>query len=243
MTRAPDQPAAPDLPDQPAAPDLPEQYPATPDLPDRSPADTCTADTPAAPDSTDFPDPDLTDSPDRSPADTPTADTPTADTQDVPESPAASGAPAAPDRVAALLAALGDDAAEVAATLRAEAIRGVRGGSLTHPISRWLTRHVPGLGASLGADEVQLFPRAPATGTFRHAAFVSLPPAVRAFADGFDDGRHPELELWMEPPDLVPTGHVDPADPLATGQAYRAVGVAAMPAVPAARSYHDQPPP
>lgn len=102
------------------------------------------------------------------------------------------------DHIANLLDTMGDDPATVAATLRAEEIRGMRGSALAHPVCRWLVRLVPDLGAVIGADTIQVF--RPGRGHSMQSVLVPLPAQVRAFADRFDDGQHPELELWLGPP-------------------------------------------
>lgn len=106
------------------------------------------------------------------------------------------------EHVANLLDALGDGAEAVATSLRTEEVRGVRGSALAHPVCRWLVRLVPDLGAVLGPDTVQVF--RPGREVALHRAIVPLPPPVRAFADRFDEGHHPELELCLAPPSLMP---------------------------------------
>lgn len=107
------------------------------------------------------------------------------------------------DHVATLLDAMGTDPVAIATTLRAEQVHGIRGSVLVHPVCRWLIRLVPDLGAVLGRDTVNVF--RPGRGRSIHGAVVPLPDAVRAFADRFDDGEHPELELSMMPPPIPPS--------------------------------------
>ena len=113
------------------------------------------------------------------------------------------------DHVATLLDAMGTDPVAVASTLRAEEIHGIRGSVLVHPVCRWLIRLVPDLGAVLGRDTVNVF--RPGRGRVIHGAVVPLPDAVRAFADRFDDGEHPELELSMLPRPITPSETATPA--------------------------------
>ncbi|HLU33610.1 MAG TPA: hypothetical protein VKZ74_06280 [Natronosporangium sp.] len=144
------------------------------------------------------------------------------------------------DHVATLLDAMGTDPVAVASTLRAEEIHGIRGSVLVHPVCRWLIRLVPDLGAVLGRDTVNVF--RPGRGRAIHGAVVPLPDAVRAFADRFDDGEHPELELSMLPRPITPSetatpaGEADPPASTAPGSALPVgpdEGEAAEPAGPA----------
>lgn len=105
------------------------------------------------------------------------------------------------EHVAGLLEAMGDDPVTVAGTLRTEEIRGMRDSVIAHPVCRWLVRLVPDLGAVLGEETVNVF--RPGRGQTRHGAVVPLPPAVRAFADRFDDGDYPDLELSLSAPVLA----------------------------------------
>jgi hypothetical protein len=117
------------------------------------------------------------------------------------------------DHVATLLDAMGEDPGAVATTLRTEEVRGVRGSALAHPVCRWLVRLVPDLGAAIGLDTVHVF--RPGTGLTMQGALVPLPTAVREFADRFDDGHHPDLELRLESPvaNLGPDEVYGPAAP------------------------------
>src|SRR5690606_21485376 len=114
------------------------------------------------------------------------------------------------------------------------------GSVLVHPVCRWLIRLVPDLGAVLGRDTVNVF--RPGRGRAIHGAVVPLPDAVRAFADRFDDGEHPELELSMLPRPITPSetatpaGEADPPASTAPGSALPVgpdEGEAAEPAGPA----------
>lgn len=102
------------------------------------------------------------------------------------------------DHIATLLDTLGEDPGAVAATLRGDDIKGVRGSALAHPVCRWLIRLVPDLGVVLGVDNVHAF--RPGRGTAVQGVTVPMPPPVQAFVDRFDDGQYPGLELWLGPP-------------------------------------------
>lgn len=99
------------------------------------------------------------------------------------------------DEVARLLDTLGGDPHQVAATLRVAEVRGVRGSAVAHPVCWWLVGLIPDLCVVLGPETVQV--SIPGRGLARRGAVVPLPPAVRSFAQRFDDGQHPDLELWL----------------------------------------------
>ena len=85
------------------------------------------------------------------------------------------------------LEALGTTAAEVAESLRAMGVRGVRGNPCTCPIARYL-----GPGWEVSGNEA-------AGVDVLHYRLVSLPSPVRAFLRGFDGGLYPELECEATP--------------------------------------------
>lgn len=111
------------------------------------------------------------------------------------------------DHIATLLDALGEDPGAVAASLRNEDIRGMRGSALAHPVCRWLIRLVPDLGVVLGLDTVHVF--RPGQGSAVQGVTVPMPASVLAFVERFDDGQYPDLELWLGPP-LAPGADVNP---------------------------------
>lgn len=111
------------------------------------------------------------------------------------------------DHIATLLDALGEDPGAVAANLRNDGVRGMRGSALAHPVCRWLIRLVPDLGVVLGLDTVHVF--RPGRGSSVHGVTVPMPAPVQAFVDRFDDGQYPELEIWLGPP-LASAGEVNP---------------------------------
>ncbi|HEY8474998.1 MAG TPA: hypothetical protein VIL37_20570 [Natronosporangium sp.] len=115
------------------------------------------------------------------------------------------------DHIAGLLETLGEDPGAVAAQLRSDDIRGVRGSALAHPVCRWLIRLVPDLAVVLGVDNVHVF--RPGRGNAIQGVTVPMPAPVQAFVDRFDDGQYPGLELWLGPP-TPPEPEPEPADPV-----------------------------
>jgi hypothetical protein len=111
------------------------------------------------------------------------------------------------DHIATLLDTLGDEPGAVAANLRNDDVRGMRGSALAHPVCRWLIRLVPDLAVVLGLDNVHVF--RPGRGSSVQGVTVPMPAPVQAFVDRFDDGQYPELELWLGPP-LPPADEVSP---------------------------------
>ena len=102
------------------------------------------------------------------------------------------------DHIATLLDTLGEDPGAVAANLRNDGVRGMRGSALAHPVCRWLIRLVPDLGVVLGLDTVHVF--RPGHGSAMQGVTVPMPDSVLAFVERFDDGQYPDLELWLGPP-------------------------------------------
>ncbi len=94
------------------------------------------------------------------------------------------------DPIVRLLAELGSTADQVAATLQARSVRGVRGATtFDNPVVRYLYRSldVSGLLEVRGGSELALVRQ----GTvFR----LELPAPVREFLDAFDRGLYPTLE-------------------------------------------------
>jgi hypothetical protein len=140
------------------------------------------------------------------------------------------------DRVAFLLDSMGEAADAVAATLRVEEVRGVRGSAVAHPLCWWLIRLVPDACVVLGKETVHA--TLPGVGPSRQDAVVALPVPVRTFVDQFDGGQHPDLELWLgnwTPATSGPAGGSgDPDRPdRAPDRAEGPAGVAAVPEGPA----------
>lgn len=107
------------------------------------------------------------------------------------------------DHIATLLDTLGENPGAVAANLRNDDVRGVRGSALAHPVCRWLIRLVPDLGVVLGVDNVHVF--RPGRGSAMQGVTVPMPAPVLTFADRFDDGQYPDLELWLGPSVTLPS--------------------------------------
>src|SRR4051812_9007480 len=97
------------------------------------------------------------------------------------------------ETVSRLLAELGQTPDEVAESLRAEGVQGLRNAArFMNPVVRWVMR-----GAELSPAHVDLTQgdrlsvRPPGGGR----AEVPLPPAVHQFLAEFDGGKYPDLEL------------------------------------------------
>jgi hypothetical protein len=95
------------------------------------------------------------------------------------------------DEIIRLLAAMGGTPDEVAATLRAEGVRGLRDSpSVRNPVVRYLNRQLD-IGGRLevgtGGTVLRLFRGGRVQET-------PLPDAVRDFLAGFHGGRYPDLE-------------------------------------------------